>query len=92
MKICEYTDSLFGAELVEFCNLNKLDFNVKCLLPSSSFTYISHAHDTTSWIDHCITTAAGRAIISDAYIPDNVVCSDHFLLTVNVSSNKVDCG
>ena len=29
------SDSVFGTELVEFCNLNKLDFIDKCLLPSS---------------------------------------------------------
>ena len=88
------SDSVFGTELVEFCNLNKLDFIDKCLLPSSSFTFISQAHFTTSWLDHCITTAAGRSIISDAYITDNVVCSDHFQLTVNVLCNidpKFDC-
>ena len=88
------SDSVFGTELVEICNLNKLDFIDKCLLPSSSFTFISQAHGTTSWLDHCITTAAGRFIISDAYITDNVVCSDHFPLTVNVLCNidpKFDC-
>ena len=35
--------------------------------------YISQAHVTTSWLDHCITTASGRSIISDAYITDNIV-------------------
>ena len=78
------SDSVFGTELVEFCNLNKLDFIDTCLLPSSSFTFVSQAHGTTSWLGHCITTAAGRSIISDAYITDNVVCSDHFPLTVNL--------
>ena len=57
--------------LVEFCNLNKLDFIDKCLLPSSYFTFISQAHGTISWLDHCITTAAGRSIISDAYNNNN---------------------
>ena len=51
-----------------------------------SFTYISQAHgtSTSTWLDHCITTAAGRSLITNAYITDNVVCSDHFPLTVNV--------
>ena len=59
-----------------------------------SFTYISQAHGTTSWVDHCITTAAGRSLITNAYITDNVVCSDHIPLTVNVLCNiehKIDC-
>ena len=49
-----------------------------------SFTYISQAHGTTSWLDHCITTVAGRSLITNAYITDNVICSDHFPLTVKV--------
>ena len=78
------SDSVFGSELVEFCNLNKLDFIDRIILPSSSFTFISQAHGTTSWLDHCITTAAGRSLISNAFITDNVICSDHFPLSVNI--------
>ena len=47
------SDSVFGSELVEFCNLNKLDFIDRIILPSSSFTFISQARGTTSWLDHC---------------------------------------
>ena len=65
------SDSVFGSELVEFCNLNKRDFIDRIILPSSSFTFISQAHGTTSWLDHCITTAAGRSLISNAFITDN---------------------
>ena len=79
------SDSVFGSKLVEFCTLNKLDFIDRIILPSSSFTF-SQAHGTTSWLDHCITTAAGRSLISNAFITDNVICSDHFLylLILNV--------
>ena len=57
---------------------------------------ISQAHGTTSWFDHCITTAAGRSLTFNAYITDNGVhvCSDRFLLPVNVLCTidpKVDC-
>ena len=78
------SDSVFGTAFVEFCNVNKIDkmrmINVYFLL----VLLLILAHGTTSWLDHCITTAAGPSIISDTYITDNVVCSDHFLLTVNV--------
>ena len=49
-----------------------------------SFTYISQAHGTTSWLDHCITTTSGRAITSSLSIIDNIVCSDHFTLCINI--------
>ena len=76
------SDSVFGSELVEFCNLNKLDFIDRIIFPSSSFSFISQAHGTTSWLDHCITTAAGRSLIANALITDNVICSDHFPLSI----------
>ena len=38
------SDSVFGSKLVEFCNLNKLDFIDRIILPSSFFTFISQAH------------------------------------------------
>ena len=43
--VYSHADSLFGAKLVlgEFCNLNKLNFISKCLLPFSSFTYMPKA-------------------------------------------------
>ena len=79
-----FNANIFGSELVEFCNLNKLDFIDRIILPSSSFSFISQAHSTTSWLDHCITTAAGRSLISNAFITDNVICSDHFPLSINI--------
>ena len=64
--------------------LNKLDFIDRIIPSSSSFTFISQAHDTTSWLNHCITTAAGRSFISNAFITDNVICSDHLPLFINI--------
>ena len=75
------SDSVFGSELVEFYKHDCID---RIILASSSFTFISHAHGTTSWLDHCITTADGRSLISDVFITDNVTCSGHFILSINV--------
>ena len=78
------SDLVFGSELIKFCHYNQLDFIDKSILPSSSFTFINHAHGTTSWLDHCITTAAGRSSISNVHITDNVICSDHFPLSIDI--------
>ena len=53
------------------------------LLPDT-FTYTSQAHGTTSWLDHCITTTSGQSAISHVSVIDNVVCSDHFPLCIEV--------
>ena len=65
--------SIFGAELIEFCDNNNLCFLDTELLPPDSFTYINQAHSTTSWLDHCITTTSGKAIASSLSIIDNTV-------------------
>ena len=43
------SESVFGSELIEFCDMNNLCFIDKSLLLSDSFTYTSQAHGTTSW-------------------------------------------
>ena len=40
-------DSVFGSELIEYC-----DTNSKSMLLPDSFTFYSVAHGTTSWLDH----------------------------------------
>ena len=76
--------SVFGAELIDFCDNNSLCFIDKDKLLPDSFTFVSQAHGTTSWLDHCITTASGKSITSNISIIDNIVCSDHFPLCIEI--------
>ena len=62
--------SIFGAELIDFCDNNELCFVDKERLLPDTFTYTSEAHGTTSWLD--------QSVISHVSVIDNVVCSDHF--------------
>ena len=57
--------------------------NNEKLLPDS-FTFVSQAHGTTSWLDHCITTTSGKSITSNISIIDDIVCSDHFPLCIEI--------
>ena len=79
--------SIFGAELIDFCDNNELCFVDKERLLPDTFTYTSQAHGTTSWLDHCITTLSGQSIISHVSVIDNVVCSDHFPLCIEIFSD-----
>ena len=75
---------MFSAELIDFCNNNKLCFIDREKLPQDSFTFVSQAHGTTSWLDHCITTTSGQSITSNISIIDDIVCSDHFPLCIEI--------
>ena len=76
--------SMFGAELIDFCDNNNLCFIDKEKLLPDSFTFVSQAHGTTSWLDHCITTASGKSITSNVSIIDDIVCSDHYPICIEI--------
>jgi len=46
------TTNTFGGLLEDFCMENDFTISDYALLPHDTFTYISDAHNTTSWIDH----------------------------------------
>ena len=78
------SESVFGSELIEFCDVNNLCLIDKSMLLPDSFTYFSEAHGSTSWLDHCMTTKSGKSLISDISIENTFICSDHFPLCVNI--------
>ena len=47
-------NSSFAKHLKQFCTDSGLILSSKLLLPNESYTYISEAWHTTSWLDHCI--------------------------------------
>lgn len=79
------SSSLFGGKLLDFCNDQSWVCADLALLgtSSNSFTYLSDAHGTTSWLDHCIATEAGLNIVDSIYISNDVYYSDHFPLIIN---------
>ena len=74
------TESAFSELLRSFCvdsNLSVVDVE---LLPSDSFSYVSSAWSTTSWIDHIVCTADCRSCITHVDILYDVIHSDHLPL------------
>ena len=48
--------------------MNNMSFIDKSMLSPDTFTFISQAHGTTSWLDHCITTTAGESLIANVSV------------------------
>ncbi|KAA5593079.1 hypothetical protein F3H15_36040, partial [Pseudomonas aeruginosa] len=72
--------SLFGTELLDFCVEQKwtcVDVERLGVL-SNSYTYLSDAWGTTSWLDHIITTEVATKSVSSVNIRYEVSWSDHF--------------
>lgn len=85
------SNSLFGTELLNFCTeQNWVCADINLLgMSSSVFTYLSDSHGTTSWLDHCITTAAGFNIINNIHVLNDVYYSDHFPLIIECNVDGI---
>ena len=44
---------------------------------SNTYTYVSDAHNSTSWLDHFICSHSVNSMITDLYILDKCPSSDH---------------
>ena len=85
------SNSVFGSELSTFCIehsyvLSDVDRLGCC---SDSFTFLSEAHGTTSWIDHCLCTEQAHSSITDVNICYDMQSSDHFPISICIDVNYV---
>ena len=71
-----------GQILSDFCVKNNMILSGKKFLPDNSFTYISDAHFTCTWIDHCICSSSAHNSINSNKILYDHFLSDHHPLTV----------
>ena len=56
---------------------------------SGSFTFVSEAHGTTSWIDHCLCTTQAHASLVGVNIGYGMQSSDHFPLSICIDVKSV---
>lgn len=77
--------SMFGNELSCYCkDQDWVCADVNILGESSNtFTFLSEAHDTCSWLDHCVVTSAAYNIINNACVITDVSWSDHYPLVID---------
>ena len=83
------SQSIFGTEPIEFCDMNILCFTDRMMLLPDAFTFVSQAHGTTSCLDHCITTSAGQSLVADVSIINSAVCFDHLPLSVQITCDCI---
>ena len=79
----------FGALMSNFCDDSGLICSSQLLLPRSSFTYVSDSWNTTSWLDHCVSTQDAHDCISDMSILYNLSGDDHIPVLMEISWSGV---
>ena len=80
--------SNFSRYLIDTCIENDLVFSSKILLPFDSFTYISDMWNSTSWLDHCISTESSHDRIYNFSVEYELADSDHFPLSFQIQINS----
>ena len=73
---------MFGPLFNSFC----LDFNLtmsdEAMLTKKSFTYVSDAHNTCSWIDHFVPSCAAHISVTKIEVLHNFNTSDYHPLSI----------
>jgi hypothetical protein len=75
---------LFYKELLNFCceqSLTCIDVDILGV-NSGTYTCISEAHGSCSWLDHCIVTQAAKQTVISAWVDYDILWSDHFPLII----------
>jgi hypothetical protein len=80
-------ESEFYTELETLCNRYGLSIHDTEVLPNGSYTYISSAHGTTSWLDHIVTTQNGKANILNTSILYGLTTYDHLPMLVEMKGS-----
>ena len=79
-------DTLFETELLEMCktlNLIISDYNVYGHgRESGEYTYVSDAHNTTSWLDHVLCSHDISTKLSSLRILNKFPSSDHLPMSI----------
>lgn len=83
------TTNMFGQLLSSFCKDNDFTVSDQILLPADSFTYISDAHGSTSWIDHCISSNSAHQAIAHIKVLHDFIISDHRPLAITFACSTL---
>ena len=78
------TRSWFHRSVAKFCQENGYIWSSGIHLPDNTFTYVSEAWGSTSWLDHRVATKDGNNIITSISVDYDCHLSDHFPLNINV--------
>ena len=82
----------FGKLLTDFCEEENLVVSDAKLLPPDSYTFLSDAYGTTSWLDHVIATSNSHSLIRDMKVCYDKISSDHHPLhaTIDLDQMHID--
>jgi len=79
----------FGGLLEDFCIENDFIISDYALPPQETFTYISDAHSTTSWIDHFVSSLSVHQAMFNIDVLTECIRSDHRAVAVSIQCSHL---
>jgi len=83
------TKNTFGGLLEDFCMENDFIISDYAILPQDIFTYISDAHNTTSWIDHFVSSFSVHQAMLNVDVLTEWIISDHRAVAVSTQCSHL---
>ena len=79
----------FGGLFEDFCTENDFIISDHALLPQDTFTYISDAHNTTSWVDHFVSSFSVHQAMFNMEVLTECIISDHRAVAVSIQCSHL---
>jgi len=79
----------FGELLSQFCLEHELKISDKIILPVDSFTYVSDAHGTCSWLDHVVSSKSAHDSIQNIEILHQFIRSDRMSVAPTIKTAAI---
>ena len=83
------TTNTFGGLLEDFSMENDFIISDYAILPQDTVTYISDAHNTTSWIDHFVSSSSVHQAMLNMDALTECIISDHRSVAVSIQCSHL---
>jgi len=83
------TTNTFGGLLEDFCMENDFIISDYALVPQDTFTHIIDVHNTTSWIDHFVSSFSVHQAMFSKNVLTECIISDHRTVAVSVQCSHL---
>jgi len=84
-----WATNTFGGLLEDFCMENDFIISDYALLPQDTFTYISDAHNTTSWTDHFVSSFSVHQAMFNMDVLTECIIYDHRTVEVSIQCSHL---
>ena len=85
----EGCNSLFAKHMVQSCDDNGFILSSKVLLPADSFTHVSEAWGSVSWLDHIVSSSDFHNCIKTVSIDHDLSDADHIPVRMDISLDDI---